>query len=184
MAAELPAAVRGMVGGELLAVAAAVQETTNALSSCGQAAVAELDRQGTWESMGFTSTVKLLADQLRVRPAEAHRRVALARDAAARVGLDGQVLPPLLPRVAAAQAAGVITPDHASVICGVFHRLPRGIAVAELDVIEAALVKLAGVRPDRGRRGRPADGRPVRPGRPRTPRRAAAPPPVPERVAA
>lgn len=144
LAVELAAAAGPMETHDLLDSVEALHQTTKMLSSGEQAVVAELDRRGTYETYGATSTADLLRAHLRVRPADAKRRVQRARACAGRMSLDGQVLPPLRPQVAAAQAAGAISADHASVIDSVLTRLPVALPVDTVDAVEAALVELAG----------------------------------------
>ncbi len=143
LAADLPDAARLMEAHDLLDAVEAVQVASNLLGSCDQAVVAELDRQHVHEPMGATSTADLLRWKLRVRPAEAKRRVTRAQQCAPRVSLDGQVLPPVRDAVAAAQADGSISVDHATVIAHAITRLPVGLPVEELATVEQALVDLA-----------------------------------------
>lgn len=143
LAAELPSAVRALAQHELLDLLDVVQESANTLGALDRTVVAEVDRSGAYERWGHPSTAAWLTDRLRVRPAEARRRVATARSCAERLTLDGQVLEPRRPRVAAAQSAGVVSPDHAAVIDRALDRLPLGLPVEEVDALERSLVDLA-----------------------------------------
>ena len=146
LARDLPGVVRAMAPHDLLDAVEVLQQATNLVGSCDQAVVAEIDRQDVHVPSGATSAAQLLSDHLRIRPAEAKRRVVTARSCTERVGLDGQVLPPLREKVAAAQASGVITADHAGVITRALNALPTGTPVDQLEQVEHALVELAGKR--------------------------------------
>ena len=146
LAVEMPAAARAMTPSDLLDVVETLQETANLLGSVDQAVVVELDRLDVRERWGATSTADLLVQQLRVRPAEAKRRVFTARTCTGRTSLDGQPLAPERPFVAAAQAAGTISPDHAHVIARVLASFPVGVPAVEVDAVEQSLVELAGKR--------------------------------------
>ena len=143
LAAEMPAAVRALEPHELLDTLDAVQEMSNLLGSVDQAVVAEVDRSGAYERWGHPSTAALLLHRLRVRPAEAKRRVGTARACAARVSLRGEVLPPVRAIVAAAQADGTISADHAAVISRGLDRLPAHVPVDEVEFLEQTLVDCA-----------------------------------------
>ena len=146
LAHDLPAAARAMIPHDLLDAVEVLQQATNLIGSCDQAVVAEIDRQDVHVPSGATSAAQLLSDHLRIRSAEAKRRVVTARSCAERVGLDGQVLPPLREKVAAAQAAGAISTDQAGVIARALGGMPTGVPVDKLEQVEQALVQLAGKR--------------------------------------
>ena len=146
LARDLPAAVRSMGSPDLLDAAEVLQQATNLIGSCDQAVVAEIDRQDVHVPSGATSAAQLLSDHLRIRPAEAKRRVVTARSCTERVGLDGAVLPPVCSHVVAAQATGAINTDQAGVITRALGGMPTGVPVDKLDQVEQALVELAGKR--------------------------------------
>ena len=143
LARDLPGAVRAMAPHDLLDAVEVLQQATNLVGSCDQTVVAEIDRQDVHVPSGATSAAQLLSDHLRIRPAEAKRRVVTARACTERVGLDGQVLPPVCSHVAAAQATGAINTDQAGVITRALGGMPTGVPVDKLEQVEQALVELA-----------------------------------------
>ena len=74
--------------------------------------------------MGAKSWNQVLRIRWRLSTGEASRRLHEAADLAARTSLTGQPLAPLLPAVAAAQSAGLITGEHVGVIRDALKRLP------------------------------------------------------------
>ena len=146
LARDLPAAVRSMGPHDLLDAVEVMQQATNLLGSCDQAVVSEIDRQDVHVPSGATSTAQLLSDHLRIRPAEAKRRVVTARSCTERVSFDSAVLPPVCAHVAVAQAAGAINTDQAGVIARALGGMPTGVPVEKLEQVEQALVELAGKR--------------------------------------
>ena len=143
LARDLPSAVRAMTPHDLLDAVEVLQQATNLIGSCDQTVVAEIDRQDVHVPSGATSAAQLLSDHLRIRPAEAKRRVGTARACSERVGLDGQVSAPLREKVAAAQATGAINTDQAGVIARSLSGMPSGVPVDKLEQVEQALVELA-----------------------------------------
>jgi len=104
------------------------------------ALIAELNQRGTAGEMGARDTHSLLRDVLRVTPSEAKRRIAVAGDLGPGRSLTGLPQPPLLPVVAAAQAEGSISPEHAHVIATVISELPKDVEFEHGADVEARLV--------------------------------------------
>ncbi|HEY3713815.1 MAG TPA: DUF222 domain-containing protein [Jatrophihabitantaceae bacterium] len=104
------------------------------------ALIAELNQRGTAGEMGARDTHTLLRDVLRVTPSEAKRRVAVAGDLGPGRSLSGQPRPPLLPMVAAAQAEGSVSPEHAQVIATVISELPKDVEFEHGAAVESRLV--------------------------------------------
>jgi hypothetical protein len=92
-----------------------------------------------------TSTSVLLQHLLRLTPGAAGARVRAAANLGPRRSLLGEVLPPLFGRVAAAQAAGVISPDHARVVVWAVDKLPSALQADYEQVVETQLVEHAQV---------------------------------------
>ncbi len=90
-----------------------------------------------------TSTAALLRQLLRISAGEASARVRAAADLGPRRSLPGELLEPLFARVAAAQAAGVISPEHARVIVRAVDQLPGELQAEFERVVEAELVEAA-----------------------------------------
>src|SRR3954454_9227461 len=77
--------------------------------------IAEIDARGIAHERGMRSTAVLANRLLRISPGEARARVAAAAELGPRRGLSGEVLEPIYPLLAAAQAEGVISTQHAKV---------------------------------------------------------------------
>ena len=92
--------------------------------------------------MGAKSWNEVLRIRWRLSTGEASRRLHEAADLAARTSLTGQPLAPLLPAVAAAQSAGLITGEHV----GVDPRRRQAPAVAGSTPITAAQFEVDLVR--------------------------------------
>ena len=69
----------------------------------------------------------LVRQVLRLHPCEAAARVRAAEAAGPRRPLTGEALEPVFADVAAAQAAGVISPEHARVIVRAVDALPAAV---------------------------------------------------------
>ncbi len=83
-----------------------------------------LQAETTPREMGAKSWNEVLRIRWRLSTGEASRRLHEAADLAARTSLVGQPLAPLLPAVAAAQSAGLITGEHVATIRDAIKRLP------------------------------------------------------------
>jgi hypothetical protein len=109
-------------------------------------AVAELDARHAAADTGHHSTAGLLSDLLRIDPWEARRRVKDAGEFGPRRGLTGEPLPPLLPEVSVARAAGQIGVGHARAISNLFHDLAHVDLDAETEQsVETNAVTVAGL---------------------------------------
>ena len=106
--------------------------------------VAELDERGIAGELCARDTRTLLRDVLRLSPREAKQRVRAAVDLGPRRTVTGEPLGPLFPEVAAAQAAGTISPDHARVVIHAVEKLPAPIEAEHGPAVEARLVSEAG----------------------------------------
>jgi len=102
--------------------------------------VAELDERGIAGELCARDTRTLLRDVLRLSPREAKQRVRAAVDLGPRRTVTGELLGPLFPEVAAAQAAGTISSDHARVVIGAVEKLPAPIEAEHGPAVEARLV--------------------------------------------
>ena len=105
--------------------------------------VAEADDRHLAAELCVTSTSVLLQHLLRLTPGQAAGRVRAARDLGPRRSLLGQVLAPLFEKVAAAQAAGVVSADHARVITAVVSKIPLALQAEHEGFVEAELVEFA-----------------------------------------
>ena len=113
---------------------------------CGDVAVA-LSRRDVAELGGAPH--KVLADWVRITPAEARRRVALAEPLAPRTTLLGEPLPARQPATAAAWRAGDLDVEHVRVIARFLDELPLAVGHTERADAEALLAEQAQqLRPD------------------------------------
>ena len=94
-----------------------------------------------------TAMVPIVKDtlwaRLRITPNEIKRRMKVAARIRARRSVLGPPLPPELPRVAHAVAAGAIGEDHLRAITKAIDRLPSCVSVTDRDEVEASLVREA-----------------------------------------
>ena len=103
----------------------------------------QLTRQTTPQELGGSSWVNVLSITLSISTTEARRRLAEAEDLGPRTALTGEALETLLPRTAAAQAAGSINAEHVKVIRSFFANLPDAVDVETRSQAEAQLAELA-----------------------------------------
>src|SRR3954471_7444757 len=101
------------------------------------ALIAEAEVRGLAHERGMRSTAVLLSRLLRISPGEARARVAAAADLGPRRGLTGEALEPIYPLVAAAQAEGVISTQHAKVIVDTVEALPDAVREECEEQVEA-----------------------------------------------
>ena len=110
--------------------------------------LARLQAETSPREMGAKSWNQVLRIRWRLSTGEASRRLGEAAELAARTSLTGQPLAPLLPAVAAAQAAGLITGEHVGVIRAALTRLPAWVDTRTAGQFEVDLVRVAvGVGP-------------------------------------
>lgn len=105
--------------------------------------VAELERRSLAGRLATPSTSALLQGVLRLSPTEARQRVDAAAFCGPRWSLTGERLEPLLPLVAAGQADGVLSAEHARVIASTIERIPAPVAPADATAAEEHLVQAA-----------------------------------------
>jgi hypothetical protein len=92
---------------------------------------------------------RLIADRLRITPAEARRRIRDAEQLASRMTLAGQVLPPELPCTSKQWRTGVLDGEHLRAIQRFFAQLPAQIDVGTREAAEQFLAdKATALRPD------------------------------------
>ncbi|WP_072692059.1 HNH endonuclease signature motif containing protein [Rhodococcoides fascians] len=87
-----------------------------------------------------------VAWMLRITPRTAGARVRLAAELGDRTALSGEMLPPLLPRTAAAVRAGLLDAQHVQMIREFFRHLPSTVDPQTRDRAEQQLVGLASTR--------------------------------------
>jgi hypothetical protein len=125
---------------ELLRLLRGLEMQRRRLPVVDHALVAELEQRGIAGELAARDTKTLLRDVLRLTPHQASARYEAAIDLGPRRGLTGETLPPLLPAVAAAQADGAISAEHAKVITGVIEELPPAMEPGQVTGVEERLV--------------------------------------------
>ena len=127
---------------ELLELMAALEIDVRQRVAVGYGLVAELEARGVAAELGYSSTVVLLSERLRIGRREAAGRVRLAAELGPRRALSGQPSPAKFPLVAAAVADGAISDRHAALICRTIDGLPEA-AAQQAEAVEATLVEHA-----------------------------------------
>jgi hypothetical protein len=128
---------------DVLAEVRELESLRRRLAVADHALIAELDRRGLVGALAMSSTSTLLQGMLRLSPHEAKRRVDTALACGPRASLTGEVLEPLLPAVAAAQADGSVSPEHAQVIVKTLDQFPPELTVEQLATAEQILLEVA-----------------------------------------
>jgi len=109
--------------------------------------VGSVDRGGQ-QALGGVAA-KVIADVVRISPAEARRRIRDAGQLQPRTTLTGEVLAPALPATAKAWNAGLLDVEHLRAIQTFITDLPEDVHPAAVDKAEAFLAaKAAELRPD------------------------------------
>jgi hypothetical protein len=103
----------------------------------------QLTSQATPTELGANSWPRVLSAALGISTVEARRRIKLAELLGPRTALTGDVLPPMLPNVAAAQARGEIGGEHVRIIEKFFDDLPSRIDAPTRELAEADLARIA-----------------------------------------
>ena len=106
--------------------------------------LARLAADGSSGALGASSLTTALAERLRISTAEARRRVDDAADLGPRTTLTGQPLEPLLPELAAAQAAGRIGPEHVAIARKAYAKIPATVSAESRARADRDLALLAG----------------------------------------
>jgi hypothetical protein len=143
LAALPPAALDALDMPELCGVLDTMETRRCQTPVIEHAAINALAAAATPEQIGG-SLKKYLADRLRIRPAEARRRIAAAETLGARRALTGEPLEPMWAGAAAGQRAGQINTDHIGEIGRFFSQLPGWVDQQSREYTEATLAHHAG----------------------------------------
>ena len=108
-----------------------------------QRILARLIAEANPGDLGAASLAGVLSERLRISRGDAGRRVNEAADLAPRTTLTGEVLDPVLPALAAAQAAGAIGPEHIKIARKAYQKIPPAVTGAERETVEADLAAFA-----------------------------------------
>lgn len=125
----------------------AIETLTRRLRSSSSAMAGSLERCGDTALGGVCA--KVIADVIRISPAEARRRLRDVGQLTPRTTLTGQVLPAALPATAKAWDAGLLDVEHLRVIQSFLRDLPAEITPTAVERAEAFLAeKATELRPD------------------------------------
>jgi hypothetical protein len=102
-----------------------------------------LTSQASPVELGAKSWTEVLSNRLRIGRGEARRRLDEAEDLGPRTAMTGERLQPVLPTVAAAQAAGTIGAEHVRIIRRFFADLPTAVDVGTRQACEVDLARIA-----------------------------------------
>lgn len=133
--------------GELLEVLQHVETARRRISACAVSLAAEVDRRDE-QTLGGISH-KVIADVIRVSPAEARRRIRDGAQLAPRTTLTGQQVVPELAGTAPLWHAGLVDTEHLRVIQRFLRELPGHVMPADVAAAETFLAQQAELlRPD------------------------------------
>jgi Domain of unknown function (DUF222) len=133
---------------ELLAVMDDLETLMCRMPTQSHRLLTRLQAETTPEQMGAKSWTEVFRIRWRLSSAEASRRLHEAAELAARTNLLGEPLAPMLPAVAAAQSAGLITGEHVCTIRDAIKGLPSWVDTITRAQFEVDLVRVAaGVGP-------------------------------------
>ena len=124
-----------------------LEKIARLIRSRSYAIAGSLDRCGD-QALGG-ACAKVIADVVRIRPAEARRRIRDAGQLQQQTSLTGQPMPPALPATAKSWEAGLLDVDHLRAIQTFIKDLPEDVHPAVVEKAEAFLAeKAAELRPD------------------------------------
>jgi hypothetical protein len=110
----------------------------------------ELGRRNLAVDLGYGTIPRFLQAALRLSPRQAAARTRAADTVGPRTGLTGEALPPVLPAVGAAAAAGEISGEHVDALCRVLDEVPSDVPVDDFARVEQVLTEAARSLPPKG----------------------------------
>jgi hypothetical protein len=128
---------------ELLTALHALETALWRVPAAGHRILARLDAEASPVELGATSIAAVISERLRISREEAHRRLKDARHLGPRRTLSGEPLAPKLTHTAAAQAKGLIGPEHVRIIRKFFDDLPDAVYFQARDHADATLARIA-----------------------------------------
>jgi hypothetical protein len=105
--------------------------------------LARLVAEGHSEVLAGCSLAKALSERLRISTKDARRRIDEAAELGPRTAMTGEPLEPVLPALAAAQAAGQVGPEQVAIARTAMAKIPAGVPVADRERAERDLAELA-----------------------------------------
>jgi Domain of unknown function (DUF222) len=128
---------------ELLTALHAMETALWRVPAAGHRLLARLDTEASPVELGATSIAAAISERLRISRDEAHRRLKDARHLGPRRALSGEPLVPKLEHTAAAQARGLIGPEHVRIIRKFFDDLPDAVDFQAREHADATLARIA-----------------------------------------
>jgi hypothetical protein len=132
-----------LTGPEVLGIARRLEAGYRGQPAVDHKLMHQLISQCTPGELGANSWPKVLSEALRISEGQAKYRIKRAALLGPRTALSGEPLPPLLPKVAAAQARGEIGDEHVRIIEKFFDGLPSAIDARTRELAESDLVRIA-----------------------------------------
>jgi hypothetical protein len=128
---------------EVLAVKDRLETVNRRQAAVDHRLTQHLTSQASPVELGGKSWTDVLSNRLRIGRGVARRRLDEAEDLGPRIAMTGEVLAPLLPNVAAAQAAGQIGDEHVRIIRRFFADLPGAVDFETRQACEVDLARIA-----------------------------------------
>ena len=133
----------GLTAPEVVRVLARLETVYRKQPVVSHRLIGTLVRDGSARDLGAKSVTEVLTTALRISPKDAKRRLTDAAELGDRTALTGEPMPPLLPHVAAGQAAGLVGAEHVSIIRGFLKDLPVWVDGPTRELAETQLVEVA-----------------------------------------
>ncbi|MCV7419597.1 HNH endonuclease [Mycobacterium yunnanensis] len=127
---------------ELVELLGELETVTWQLPTVGHRVIARLHREASPMELGAKSLGSVLTQRLRISDREVRRRLCEAEDLGPRTTVTGQPLDPKLAPTAAAQARGVLGPEHVSVIRSFLDKLPTWVDPEIRELSEGTLATI------------------------------------------
>ncbi|MEN3320822.1 MAG: hypothetical protein V7643_4224 [Mycobacterium sp.] len=132
-----------LTGPELLTVKNRLETVARRQAAVDHRLTQQLTSQASPVELGGKSWTDVLSTRLRIGRSEARRRLDETDDLGPRTAITGEPLQPVLPNVAAAQAAGTIGAEHVSIIRRFLADLPTAVDFETRQGCEATLAGIA-----------------------------------------
>ncbi|CAN5574794.1 HNH endonuclease signature motif containing protein [soil metagenome] len=133
----------GLTNPEAVRVLARLESVTRKQPVIEHRLITKMVRDGSAKELGAKNFTDVLTTALRISGKDAKRRLAEAATLGERTALTGEPLPPVLPNVAAGQAAGLISGEHIAIIRGFLKQLPVWVDALTREKAEAELAEVA-----------------------------------------
>lgn len=129
---------------QLLTFLESFERCRNRMAVVNHRLVLDGERRALPDALTQPSMAKVLVALLRLSPAEASRRVAAAQACGERVSMQGEVLTPVRPQLAAAQRDGTVSPEQVHIIAAALAKVDRpGLDAAAVVAGEGLLTRFA-----------------------------------------